>query len=62
MQRNARSLSGLRLLKNYLQNKMSQNRLHYLMLISSEKDFALLIELNKLTKIWVEMKTRIILL
>ena len=46
----------------WIKNKMSQNRLHYLMLISSKKDFASLIDLNKLTKIWVEMKTRIILL
>ena len=53
-----RSFIRLKLLKSYLGNKMSQNRLHHLMLISSEKDIASLIDLNKLTKLWVEMKTR----
>lgn len=57
-----RSFSRLKLLKSYLRNKMSQERLQNLMLISNEADISSSINLDDLTKKWATMKKRRIMI
>ena len=53
-----RSFSRLKLLKSYLRNKLGQNKLNSLMLISNESDISMNLDLNILTKKWAKMKER----
>ena len=57
-----RSFSRLKLVKTYLRNKMSQDRLQNLMLISNESDVAFQLDLDKISKKWAHIKKRRILL
>ena len=57
-----RSFSRLKLVKTYLRNKMSQDRLQNLMLISNESDVAFQLDLDKISKKWAQIKKRRILL
>ena len=51
-----RSFSRLKLLKNYLRNRMSQKLLHYLMLMSCEKELCDGLDLNIIANKWIKKK------
>ena len=49
-----RSLSRLKLLKNYLRNRMLQKLLHYLMLMSCDKELCDGLDLNIIANKWIK--------
>ena len=53
-----RSFSRLKLLKNYLRNRMKEKRLHYLMLLACEDDVTDGLDIQMIADKWKSMKTR----
>ena len=54
--RSERFFSRLKMLKNYLRNRMSQKLLQYLMLLSGEKEFCHGFDLNIIVNKWIKKK------
>src|SRR5271170_1419547 len=55
---NERRFSHLKIVKNYLESTMEDERLHYLMLLSSEKDRTVNIHLSKTVSSPAKLKQR----
>ena len=60
--KDGRSFSRLKLIKTYLRTTMNNNRLKALLLLSCEKDLTDSVNISKVAKLWVQLKSRRIVL